>query len=53
MDLNASLRFDHQLLAIEHEHSVHCMLELTAPPAPDDADRPPSTSHSSWIGRAR
>src|SRR5262245_53296069 len=41
MDLSASLRFDHQLLAIEREHSVHCMLELQAPPAPDDADRPP------------
>ena len=41
MDLHATLRFDHQLLAVESEHSVHCMLELTAPPAPDEADRPP------------
>jgi Ca-activated chloride channel family protein len=34
MDLRVSLRFDHQLLAVEREHHVHCMLELTAPPAP-------------------
>src|SRR5436190_22122474 len=41
MDLSASLRLNHRLLAVEREHSVHCMLELTAPPAPDDAERPP------------
>ena len=41
MDLSAALRFDHQLLAVEREHHVHCMLELTAPPAPADRVRPP------------
>jgi len=34
-------RFEHQLLAVETEHRVHCMLELTAPPAPGDRVRPP------------
>lgn len=34
MGLRASMRFDHQLLAVEREHHVHCMLELVAPPAP-------------------
>lgn len=33
MDLGASIRFDHQLLAVERDHHVHCMLELTAPAA--------------------
>lgn len=32
MDLNARLRFDHELLALEHEHDVSCMLELTRRP---------------------
>ena len=34
-------RFEHQLLAVETEHRVHCMLELTAPPAPTGRVRPP------------
>ena len=41
MDLSAAVRFDHQLLAVEHEHTVHCMLELTAPPAPVGQTRLP------------
>jgi Ca-activated chloride channel family protein len=41
MDLGINLRFDHQLLAVEAEHHVHCMLELTAPPAPTTASRKP------------
>ena len=41
MDLGASVRFDHQLLAVEAEHHVHCMLEPTAPPAPSDGSRKP------------
>ena len=41
MDLGTSVRFDHQLLAVEAEHHVHCMLELTAPPAPADRVRKP------------
>ncbi len=39
-DLGASVRLDHQLLAVEHEHRVHCMLELTAPKAPSAERRP-------------
>jgi Ca-activated chloride channel homolog len=39
MDLGASLRIDHELLAVEREHTVHCMLELTAPAAPGSARR--------------
>lgn len=38
--MEAGYRFDHQLLAVEREHHVHCMLELTAPPAPEGAARP-------------
>jgi Ca-activated chloride channel family protein len=38
--VKTNLRFDHQLLAVESEHDVHCMLELHAPPAPT-VDRPP------------
>src|SRR3989304_2897406 len=34
-------RFEHQLLAVETEHRVHCMLELTAPLAPRARVRPP------------
>ena len=41
MDLNASLRIDHELLALEQEQVVHCMLDLTAPPNPEAAKRPP------------
>lgn len=33
--MDANVRFDHQLLAVEGEHDVHCMLELQAPAAPD------------------
>ncbi len=33
--MDANVRFDHQLLAVEGEHEVHCMLELEAPAAPD------------------
>ena len=39
-DLSASVRLDHQLLAVEGEHHVHCMLELTAPKAPAVERRP-------------
>lgn len=42
MDLAAHLRFDHQLLAVEREHRVHCLLELTAPPR--RIDRAPTPS---------
>jgi secreted protein with Ig-like and vWFA domain len=39
--MKASVRLEHQLLAVESEHTVHAMLELTAPPPPDEASRPP------------
>ena len=29
--MDATVRFDHQLLAVESEHAVHCMLELDIP----------------------
>jgi Ca-activated chloride channel family protein len=41
MTFGASLRLDHELLAVEQEHRVHCMLDLTAPAAPGDATRTP------------
>jgi Ca-activated chloride channel family protein len=41
MDLGARLRFDHQLLVVEQDQHVHCMLELEAPPAPNAAARRP------------
>jgi Ca-activated chloride channel family protein len=39
MKVNA--RFENQLLVVESEHRVHCMLELTAPAAPTGRTRPP------------
>jgi Ca-activated chloride channel family protein len=41
MALNASMRIDHELLAVEREHRVHCMLELIAPQAPGVRHRAP------------
>jgi Ca-activated chloride channel homolog len=38
--MKTNLRFDHQLLAVEGEHDVHCMLELHAPTAAE-VTRPP------------
>ncbi len=39
--MKASVRLEHQLVAVEHEHQVNCMLELVAPPAPEQAERRP------------
>lgn len=39
--MKATVRLEHQLLAVESEQTVHAMLELTAPPAPERASRPP------------
>jgi hypothetical protein len=36
--MQTNLRFDHQLLAVEGEHDVHCMLELHAPAAADGGE---------------
>ncbi|MEP6624694.1 MAG: VWA domain-containing protein, partial [Acidimicrobiia bacterium] len=38
--MQTNLRFDQQLLALEGEHDVHCMLELLAPAAPETGRRP-------------
>ena len=38
--MKTNLRFDQQLLALEAEHDVHCMLELLAPDAPETGRRP-------------
>lgn len=39
--MKATVRLEHQLLAVEAEHTVHAMLELTAPAAPTVRQRPP------------
>jgi len=38
--MKANIRFDHQFLAVESEHAVHCMLELSLPEATSDARAP-------------
>jgi len=38
--VEANVRFDHQFLAVESEHAVHCMLELVVPDAADEARTP-------------
>ena len=38
--MKATVRLDHELLAVEGEHTVHAMLELVAPAAPNAKDRP-------------
>ena len=39
--MHSTIRLNHNLLAIEADHTVHVMVELTAPEAPDHGDRPP------------
>jgi Ca-activated chloride channel homolog len=39
--MEAKVRLDHELLAVETDNAVHVMLELTAPPAPEGRPRPP------------
>ncbi len=39
--VDTNLRFDHQLLAVESEHAVYCMLELDIPAADAAAERVP------------
>jgi Ca-activated chloride channel family protein len=39
--MQATVRFEHELLAVESEHNVWCMLELAAPTAPLNAGRRP------------
>src|SRR2546428_8960607 len=39
--MKATVRLEHQLLAVETEHEVHAMLQLVAPPAPAQKPRQP------------
>src|SRR3972149_8111095 len=39
--MKPTVRFEHELLAVESEHDVWCMLELSAPPAPSSTERRP------------
>jgi Ca-activated chloride channel family protein len=39
--MKASVRLDHNLIAVDGEHDVHAMLELVVPEADDGAERPP------------
>jgi Ca-activated chloride channel family protein len=39
--MKAQVRLEHELLAFESEHTVHAMLELTAPSAPHGTTRAP------------
>lgn len=39
--MEANVRLDHELLAVEGEHTVHAMLELVAPATEAGANRPP------------
>jgi Ca-activated chloride channel family protein len=39
--MHVSVRLDHALLAVDGEHDVHAMLELSAPEAPGDSERAP------------
>jgi Ca-activated chloride channel homolog len=41
MHMKAEIRLDHQLLAVEGEHTVHAMLELVAPAQEAGKDRVP------------
>ena len=45
--MHANVRFEHQLLAVESEHTVNGMLELQAPPAPEG--RPGSPFHLALV----
>ena len=39
--MQASVRLDHTVLAVEREHDVHAMLEISVPAGPDEEKRPP------------
>ena len=39
--MKATVRLDHELLAVEGEHTVHAMLELVAPAPESDIERAP------------
>ena len=39
--MRPTIRLNHNLLAVEDDHTVHVMVELAAPEAPQDTKRPP------------
>ncbi|MGH3071386.1 MAG: vWA domain-containing protein, partial [Gaiellaceae bacterium] len=39
--MHAAVKLDHQLVAVEGEHDVHAMLELSLPDADEAASAPP------------
>jgi Ca-activated chloride channel family protein len=39
--MKAHVRPEHHLLAVEHEHDLHCMFELVVPPVEGEVARPP------------
>ena len=39
--MQASVRLDHTVIAVEQEHDVHAMLEISVPAGPDEEKRPP------------
>ena len=39
--MDAKVKLEHSLLAVESEHEVHAMVEIAAPDAAGDAERPP------------
>ncbi len=54
--MQAAIKLDHQLLAVQDEHTVHAMLELTAPPPPEGSERPPlnlAAGHRPFRGHGR
>jgi Ca-activated chloride channel family protein len=40
-DLRASVRLEHSVLAVEEEHELHAMVELSVPHLADEIQRPP------------
>ncbi len=51
--MRASVRLDHQLLAVEGEHDVHAMLELSLPELAQADERRRFGSRSSSTAPAR
>jgi Ca-activated chloride channel homolog len=41
MGMDVALKLEHSLLAVEHEHEVHAMVTITAPPEPAARTRQP------------
>ena len=39
--MDAAVRLEHSVLAVEEEHELHAMVELAVPALPEDATRPP------------